>query len=292
MYQATDSILQSNNAIWNLNLPFSTAVGGLENNIDAIENLRDQQEQDITGVTLDKQNKRLALEDSTYTVGSIIVFYASTINNQKLLRKVNFTRSSLTLARDNELPGMSDQVHQAAVDNAAALLPFGLTAIMTTALGNAITGFVNEISAPRAALSETSAATEQLPPVFVATTKLLEEQLDMGMELYRVSQPDFYSKYHKARIIVNSPTEKRALQAQFVELVSGEPIEHVNVVVDTDITRRSSKLGNIYVQSLDEGSHNLKGTLPGFTDGVEAFNVISGETTKLIVKMNKLPEPS
>jgi hypothetical protein len=292
MYQAADSELTTNNGVWALNLPFAAAVAQLEANIDAIENVRDQQDADITGITEDKQNRRQKLEDETFTIGSVIVMYASTVNNRELLKKVNFTRSELLRARDNELPGMSDRVHQAAADNTAAVLPFGITAIMITALQTAIDAFVDYISKPRAALSETSAATEQLPPLFTATNKLLEEQLDRGMELYRVLHNDFYKAYFNSRIIVNSPTQKRALEVQFVELTSGMPIGHVNVKVDTNITRRSSEMGNIRVQDLTEGSHSLTATLPGYTDGSATFNVISGETTKLIVKMHKLPEPS
>jgi hypothetical protein len=288
MYQATDSVMQAHNAVWNLNVPISDAVQRLEDNIDDIENLRDIQETDITGVTLDKDNKRQELEDSTYTVGSILSFYASTVNNQKLLKKINFTRSELRNARDNELPGMSEQVHAEAVANAAAVLPFGLTAAMTAALLASLTSYVDHIARPRQALTETSAATEQLPPLFTSTTKLLEEQLDKGMELYRVSNPDFYTQYFNARIIVNSPTLTRSLQASFKDSVTNLPLEHVKVQVDLDIFRRSSELGNIRVQSLDEGPHQLKANLPGYNEVIVNFNVITGETTKLTVLLVKI----
>ncbi len=288
MYEAVDEVLQTFNAVWVGNVPFAAAVGEFEGNINDIEDLRDQQEEDTKGVTQDKQNKRQALEDQTFTIGSIIVFFASNTNNRKLLEKVNFTRTDLKEARDNELPGMSEQVHQEAVTNAVALLPYGVTPLLITALGNAIAAFVDYISKPRAALIETSAATEQLPPVFVDTDKVLTEKLDGGMELYRVSNNNFYTQYFNARIIVNSPTQKRALQAQFVDDVTIEAIARVNVTVNDTIKRRSSQLGNIRVQSLLEGAHTLKATLPGYVDVNQNFNVISGETTKLEVRMVKV----
>lgn len=285
MYEATDSVLQTHNAIWTGNVPFSAAVTQLETNIDTIENLRDQQDADITGVAQDKRNKRQTLEDNTFTVGSIIAFYASTINNRELLEKVNFKRSKLSAARDNELPGMSEQVHQEAVANAAPLVAFKLNAAMTTALRTAIDDFVNYISKPRAAQSEVAAATEQLPPVFDSTTALLEERIDGGMELYRTPNPDFYAQYHNARIIVNSPTLKRALDVHFVDDITSTPIAHVKVNVDGSIQRRSSALGNMRVQSLSEGGHSLTGSIPGYANVMQNFNVISGETTKIEVRL-------
>jgi hypothetical protein len=288
MYQSVDSVLQTHNAVWAANVPFSGAVQELEDNIDEIEDLRDIQETDNTGITEDKDNKRQALEDDTYTIGSAIAFYASTTNKRELLKKINFGRSELSKARDNELPGMSNQVLEEANTNAAAILPFGITGPMIATFQNSIATYVSYIARPRQALTKSSAATEQLPPFFVNTTNLLEEQLDKGMELFRVSNPDFYTQYFNARIIVNSPTLKRAMQAQFIDSVTSLPIAHVIVLVDLNITRRSSQLGNIRVQSLSEGAHQLKANLPGYQESIVPFNVILGETTKLTVVMTKV----
>jgi len=286
MYQSTDDVLQKpeHAPIWAANVPFDAAVTELEGNIDKIEEQRDIQGEDTTGVTDDKQNKRKALEDQTYTVGSIIVFYASTVKNRKLLEKVNFTRTELKEARDNELPGMSEQVHQEAVANAAAVLPYGLTGAMTTDLDTAKNDFVDFISKPRAAKVETSAATEQLPKLYTDTDTLLEERIDKGMELYRLSNSDFYTAYFNARIIVNSPTLKRALEIHF-EDENGSALEHVKVLVNGSINRRSSSLGNIRVQDLAEGAHSFTASLPGYNPVSQNFNVIAGETTKLQVAM-------
>lgn len=286
MYQSTFDILVANAATYAANLPFTTAVGNLDTAIEAIGDLRDQQEEDTKGVTEDKQNNRQTLEEETYTIASVIIFYASGINNRTLLQKVNFTRSELSRARDNELPGMSEQVHQAAVANAAAILPFGVTATMITDLNTSLQTYVDSISKPRAAISDNSAATEQLPQLFADTTKLLEESLDKGMELYRVSASAFYAAYFNARIIVNSPTHKRALEVVFIDSLTEKIITHVKVRVGS-INRRSSKLGRIFIQNLTEGAHTLKAFLPGYKNAEQDFNIISGETTKLTVIMDR-----
>ncbi|MFI5217888.1 MAG: hypothetical protein ACHQNT_00255 [Bacteroidia bacterium] len=292
MYQATDDVLQTHNAVWTANVPFTAAVNTFETNIDAIADLRDIQDADKTGVAEDKQNKRQSLEEQTFAAAKIIGFYASQVNNRELLQIVNFTRTELTKARDNELSGMAVQVHEAAVANAVAVLPFGLTGPMTTALGTAITDYAAYIGKPRAAVSETSAATEQLRPLFDQTTTLLEEQIDGGMELFRITNPDFYTQYFNARVIVNSPTQKRALQAKFVDQTTGKPVAHIKIKVDGSINRRSSGLGNSFVQNLTEGAHSLTTNLPGYQPAMQNFNVISGETTKLTIAMLKEGAPA
>jgi hypothetical protein len=293
MYQASDGVLQTHNAVWSGNTGFAGVVTTMEGRLDDIEDLRDQQEEDYTGVTEDKQEARIDLEKNTYTVGSLIAIYASVNNKRKLFKKVNYGKSELSKARDTELPGMSAQVYEEAVANAIPCLAFGLTAGMITTLQTSMSTYVTNISKPREAISDTSAATEQMPPVFADVDKILAEQIDKGMELYRESEPDFYTEYFNARIIVNSPTLTRALQVKFLlEAIVGNsttPIQRMKVVIDGNIHRRSTKLGNIYVQNLVEGAHTLEAVLPGYDKATVNFNVINGETTKLTVKWKDVP---
>ncbi len=288
MFQTTNDVMLTHAANYAGNIPLQDAVTELGEGIDNIEDLRDQQEEATTGVTQDKGNKRETLETLTLQIGSVIAFYAAKINNRTLMDKVNFTKTELMRARDNELPGMSEQVHQEAVTHAPAILPFGVTGAMTTVLATAIADFVTYISKPRAARTETSAATSLLPGAFDAVTALLEEQIDRGMELYRTSNPDFFAAYESARVIVNSPTLKRALEATFVDSVTNAPIAHVNVSVNDSIKRRSSAYGNIRVQSLTEGAHTISGSIPGYNPISQNFNVITSETTKIILEMVKV----
>ncbi len=288
MQQATSGVLHAFNAVWTANTPFSDAVDELDDGIDTIGEQRDIQLQDNTGVAEDKQLSREDLEDRTYTIGKVIAFYASTIKNRKLFEKVNYTRSELRNARDNEVPTLAQKVHEEAVANAAAILPYGVTGTMTTDLGTAKDSYVTAIGKPREALTESSAATERLVPIFDDQGVLLSERIDNGMELYRESNNDFYTQYFNARIIVNSPVTKIALTVHFEEEIGSAAIKHVNVLVDAGVKRRSSTLGNIIVQNLAEGAHTIAATLPGYLPVSEPFNVIAGETTKLVIKMKKV----
>lgn len=286
MYQATADVLAVNAAVYAGNIPFEQAVVELNENVLSIQELRDQQEEDITGVAEDKQLKRQTLENLAFQAGSIITFYASSTGNRPLVEKVNFTRTELVRSRDNELPGMASQIHDEAVTNAVAVLPYGLTAAMTAALSTALGDYVRSISKPRTAKGGTMSATERLPQLFAATTTLLEERIDRGMELY-ISNADFYAQYFNARVIVNSPTLKRALEVHIVDSLSNLPIAHVNVTIDTTIRRRSTENGNIREQNLAEGPHQIHASLPGYTAVLQNFNVISGQTTKLTLAMAK-----
>jgi hypothetical protein len=285
MYQTTYKVLQTNNAIWISIVPFVNSVNALKTLIDELSDLLARQQQDVSGIAADKKHKRKWLEKLSYQIETIIVFYATTTDNKKLLAKVNFNRSDYTLARDNSLIGICSQILNAAIANAAALLPFGLTAGLINSLQTSIDEFNVCMDKPKSARSDAAEATKKIPLKFRRARKLLNEQLDTGMELYRDQNGSFYSKYFKARIIVNTPRLKRALKATFVSASNQLPLAKLKLKIDGKLNKLSSPKGTVYVQHLDEGKHFIEAIMEDGSVRRTDFNIIKGETTTLVVNI-------
>jgi hypothetical protein len=287
MYSSTYAVLQKFNSVWNTNVPFSDAVDALLDFIETINNLHTIQTQDNKGITADKKNTRRKLEARAFNISRTVVFYATVTENNKLYTQAYFPRSRFTLARDNELGGICKQVHKAASDNAAALLPYGLTAAMLNDLNVLISDFTSYISRPSGARIDRKEATAEMKKTFKAADALLKNQLDNGMELYSSSNKDFFTQYTKARIIVNSGTQTRALKISFFEENSNVILAGVKSKVSGKSIRPSGRKGINFVQHLEEGSHSIESTLEGYEAATAEFNIVKGETTKLIVKLKK-----
>ena len=285
MYQAVYKVLDDNNGIWNSIVPFANAVNTLNTYIDELSDLRNAQMADIKGITEDKKAIRKKLEDLSYKIETIIVFYASMTDNKKLLKKVNFNRSDYTLETDNGVVGICEQILQAANDNFAALLAYGLTAAMLNDLSVLIDSFTGFIDKPGAAKNEIARATKKIPAKIRRTTKLLKEQIDRIMELFHEPNKDFYTQYFKARKIVNTARRKRALKATFISAADNKAIAGLKLNVDGKIKRTTSRTGTVYVQHLDEGKHFVEAIKADGGKTKIDFNVIKGETAKLEVKL-------
>jgi hypothetical protein len=285
MYQTVYRVLDDNNAIWNLNVPFTDAVNRLNTYINDLNSLREQQMIDVRGITEDKKAIRKKLEALSFSIETIIVFYASMTNNKKLLKKVDFNRSDYTLAPGADLVGICEQILLAANDNALALLPYGLTAAMINSLRATIDSFVDYLDKPTSARSEAAQATKKIPAKLRRTTKLLDEQIDSGMELFHQLNKDFYTKYFKARKIVNTARRKRALKATFLSAANNKAIAGLKLNVDGKIKRTTSLKGTVYVQHLDEGAHFVEAIKADGSKTKIDFNVIKGETAKLEVRI-------
>lgn len=287
MFEASYGKLTGNNTVYAGNVPFEDAVDLLGDNIKAIRELNGIQTEDVTGITDDKKNRRRQLEKLTYDTSVIIIFYASVTDNSGLRIRAGFTRTDLRKAKDNALSGISQQVHQAAADNAAALAPYGLTGAMINDLEDAIGEFSNYMDKPQAARSDIKEATKELPKLFKSTNELLDERLDKGMELYRESHNDFYRQYFISRKVIKSPAQKRALHAKFIDSKTRKPLAGVSIVIDDKLKKLSWKKGTTAIQNLYEGSHVMKASLPRYQNIIVNFNVITGETTRLVIEMVK-----
>ena len=71
----------------------------------------------------------------------------------------------------------------------------GVTAAMITELQASITAYAATLSKPTTAKAQTKTATENLTKLFKEAEELLVKRLDLDIELYKVSKPDFYSQF-------------------------------------------------------------------------------------------------
>jgi len=288
MFGVTLDVCSKQQAVWITNIPFKNAVQELADNITAINNLRTTQETDNSGITGDKKSKRRVLEEQAITVSGIVTFYATSADDNELLIKGRFGKSMLSKARDNELVGMCEQLHQAAADNAAVLLPYGLTGIMITEFADLINEFTRRISSRKEAKTGIAEATKQITLYLKRTRHLLRNRLDKGIEIYKSTAPKFYPAYHKARRIVKSVVQRRALKAQFIDEQSTIALKGVVIIIGSRMRKKSGNTGSIYVQSLKQGKHSLKAVFSGYENVSHNFNIISGKTTKLEIRMEKV----
>ncbi|MFI5219372.1 MAG: hypothetical protein ACHQNT_07765 [Bacteroidia bacterium] len=287
MYNTSYGLLKDSSTIYAANVPFNNVVDLLGDNIKAILDLQDRQTIDITGIAEDKKNTRALLEKLTYDTSVIMAFYATITNNTELRIASDYTRTRLKNARDNEIITMGELVYRSADANAAALAPYGLTAGMLNALNDVYKKFLHCSNKPRDARSGISEAATELLKLFGQTNALLTEQIDNGMELFRESHNDFYRKYFISRKLIKSASYKRALHAKFIDSKTRKALPKVSIIVDNKFKKLSWKKGTTTLQNLYEGSHVLKASLPRYQNIILNFNVIKGETTRLVIEMVK-----
>jgi len=202
MYQVVGPLLDANATVWSGVPAFVSARTAFGTEVTTIQAQAQAQQQPSTGVTADKQQLRSAMADAAMVVVGPLSAFAAVTGNGDLAAQTAFTRSDFSYGRDNDAATNGDVVHTHATANAAALVNYGVTAAMLTALRSAIDAYRASISLPRQVITTTSAATTQLAAAYVRADAVLTGQLDKLMELFRLTNPTFYQEYQSAREII------------------------------------------------------------------------------------------
>ncbi len=152
---------------------------------------------------------RLSLCTITVEVMGGIKAYCAVAQDPELLAKVAFTGSTVCTGKVNEVVGRCKNIHQAATENAGALVKYGITAAKLTRLDKAIKAFDKVKTAPRQHRVIQSAATQLIPVLVDSGVAIVRDQLDELMPQFKEANPSFFNAYFAARVVVNQGSRKR-----------------------------------------------------------------------------------
>jgi hypothetical protein len=208
MFETTVAFLDKNEAIWSARSAFAEAVTEAKAGVTAVREAAAQQESPTAGITDEKMQARIDLEEKALEIADQVAALAAKNSDVGLTAQVQVTRSSLDLAQDDNLVQATERIRDAATANITALKAYGVTADEVTALTNAIESFSGKKTAPRTAKASRSGATTGLANAIRTTRSIFRNQLDKLMTPFRRTNPDFYAGYFAARAIVNRTATK------------------------------------------------------------------------------------
>jgi len=287
---------------WAANAVYAATYNLLASKLVLIEQNRDAQTIENSGVTADKQIKKELMLDKTLFIQNRLLSYANVTNNVELAASVSYSKTKMKSARDTDIIGICNVILSRANANATAIATYGVTAAMITELQAAITTYSGVMAKPITAKSQTKNATENLAKLFKEVDDILKKRMDLDIELFKVSKPDFYSQYKTARIIINTKGSATSVMGSAVTIETGEPIKGVTFTFAPDnggltkmvattataiVVKKSAEKGSFRISNLPEGTYKVNVTKLGYKDEVVIINVLRGETTTIRVEMSK-----
>jgi len=302
MYNVVKNTCDKYQSTWTTNAVFAATYNLWASKMPLIEQNRDAQTLETTGITTEKTTKRTSMTDKTLFMINRLQSYANAVNNSELLESIKYSASDLKKARDTSVVGICNTVLAKATANAAAIATYGVTAPMITELQAAITAYSITLAKPKAAKSQTKTATENLTKLFKEADELLTKRLDLDIELFKTSKPDFYSQYKTARIISPTGGRNTSVLGSVTLAGSGEPLKGVlfTFVAETNgmmkaastekakpIVKKSADKGK-FRASLPENTYKVIVEKIGYKKQEVTITVANGETTNLEVELAKL----
>ena len=277
------------NAAITATLPnYAGFFSGVSAGIVQIQTIRAQQEADKKGIATSKSQLKANLIVLAMDVSRKLVAYATIVNNTELLQEVNYAESELKVCADTILKDRCQVIYDRANANVAALATYGVTAAINTNLLTALNAYNVAIPKPRLGITDKKRATEQLALVLKEVDDNLAK-IDVLVEIVKVSQPTFYSKYKTARKIIETGVGTLSVKGKITDAESGKGLKGAKVSFAADASgaivnatkgaakeKKSADKGGFNIKSLAEGSYTVTISKPGYKDAVVTVYVTDG----------------
>ena len=301
MYYVVKNTCEKYQTTWTANAVFAATYNLWAAKIPLIEQNRDAQLLETTGITTDKTTKRNSMTDKALFMINRMQSYANVVTNPELLENIKYSASDLKKKRDSDVIGICNIVTAKANANVTALATYGVTAAMITELQAAITAYMAVLAKPKVAKSQTKTATENLTKLFKEADDILNKRMDLDIELFKATKPEFYSQYKTARMIVSLGGTPVSVLGSAIATGSGEPLKGVvftfvpenNALMKAaghekvkPIVKKSADKGK-FRASLIENSYRVTIEKLGFKKQELMITVVNGETTFLDITREK-----
>jgi len=286
MLLAVENHFDDHLTLWNTNAPITATKTLISSKIDALAEQVALQLLNPTGVTIDKNNARINLENQVFTLSSALSGYANISNKMELYQKVRYTKSDLVHFRDAELLGVATNLHRDATTELGNLAAYGVNASVLANFLTAINTFGTVMKNPTEAIAKRKSATEKIAIMLPEIIELLTNRMDHLVVMLQATQSAFVSTYNNVRALNSTAVNPLSLTITCLNKATNEPIPNVQLeIVGEGINRISSERGYNTIQNLVSGSHQISATHPNFKTQTLTFSIVSGETTELVIEL-------
>lgn len=185
MYIAVEKVMTDNEPRWAGVPKMVSIVNTFRGRLASINSLREIQEENLKGITQDKEARKNIMANLALRIAGAMVAYADETNNNELKKNIGYTLTELIKPRDTTGKSRCQKIYNKAVPLAPILADYGIHDTDISALQGAITAYGLIIEKPRTAKSMSKAAGKEMKGMFKDTDGLLKNKMDKLMLQYK-----------------------------------------------------------------------------------------------------------
>jgi hypothetical protein len=216
MYEAVNLVLDAHAAQVGTEGDLFTALQLLKAGQATINQNRQVQEADSSGLTKNKRDLRSELNRLILLFAAGLKAHATSTKNSELKTKANYKAYDLQKVADSVIADIGRLLHETALPLRSDLAKYAVTEADFQQMERLLAEFRLAIPKRRFAINLSKVSTGNIEGVFKAQDQLLKEQVDSLMEPFQFSQPDFFHAYRNARIVVDYSGRTKAAPVELV----------------------------------------------------------------------------
>ena len=211
-HKAVAVVLESHEPVWSVLPAFGKGVTEFSGIVEDI-NTQAQIQLESEQASEEKLSILRALGVAAYEVSGAVQAYAVEVNDLALEARVDFSRSAITLGKEDQVLSRCWAIHALAAEQLANLADNGITATKLNALKKKIEAFETVQPKPRNRVNKGRAATQTLEILFRDAGTVLSKRLDKLVTQFAESSPEFVKEYESARVVVDVRGPAKAKKA-------------------------------------------------------------------------------
>ena len=261
----------------------------LETNLNEIDNLRQLQATDITGLRKQKESfRKSALQKAVVCCHAILV-YAKRVGNEVLASEMYYTETDMNKMSDNTLDTVLGVIYKSVLAYQTQLVPYGISPVKVTEFKAAIDVFKTAIGTPKGGAISRKQSTEQLLVLF-DDELVIADKVDLMIDTIKFSHPAIYAEYHNNRKVLYY-SGSLTLKCEVTDAATGLALEGVLVSFALDgnivLEKLTSKAGGFTVKTMDEGTYSVTVKRLGYLTQILTVNVLDVELNAIKVALVK-----
>ena len=281
-------ICDTNNPIWAGNLPFATSYGIFADLLVEIKQYKAIQDEDISGLTIQKLNARIALEAALFNIIPRVASYAQVAGKAQLKKFMSATEPKLKKMPEADFTTYSGEVFLKTEAELGNLLIYGVTQLVLDDLETKYNAWLAIKGRPQEAYDAKKNAGVAIDGLFKRIDDVLINQLDLNVLVFSADHPDFVAAYQESRVMEHLPVTTLAIKGTVVDGVTQAPLYRAEIVLmETEEKRSSSKKGGFQYQNSPDGTIHLEVSLPTYITQIVNVDKLPGITSRIVIQLMK-----
>lgn len=295
MYLTCDTFLLSRMDVLKVLPNFENIYKTFHNQLAEIQNLSERQSFDIVGIATSRKQLKHDLAIMTDDIARKLHVFAHLTNDYALLYETWFPQSGLLACPDSILMDRAKAIYDRAASYLRELTLYGITADTQSVFSKAISNFAASLPLHPVSIIEAKVKTRQIAGCFKSADLALQK-IDAMISIFRFSVPDFYNAYKQSRKIMEHVSQPVALKGMVTDANTNAPVKGVAVLFvrcdksfqQPPFVKYSADYGDFNVESLAEGTYEVKLSKIGYKDLIITSKIHKGESCEINTKMKRV----
>lgn len=288
MYEQNQFTCNENQIVWIGDVPFSTSFALFEGYMVTLRQKKAIQEEDVKGLTIDKENTRTALEAALLNVAVRVAAYAQVASNQALKKFMVTVPSTLKRMTEDAITTYAGDVYLKTDAVLGDLIPYGVIQDTLDDLKDKTDAWIAIKDMPLYAYDRKEKAREAIEQLVVLIDDVLINRLDLNVMVFQAEHPDFVAMYKESRTINDLPTTKLSLKGKVTDAVTTLPVPGADVhLVEPDIHLPTNQNGTFQCKNLPDGPLTIHVTFPGYNLTTYQTMIFPGQTVTVAILMER-----